>query len=81
MIINKTATKEHALKKAAEYFNVPLADVIAFGDDINDIEMLKTAGIGVAVGNAISAVKEIADYVCGTNDNDGVAVWIEENIL
>jgi len=81
MIINKNATKERALKKAAEYFSIELSGIIAFGDDITDIEMLKTAGIGVAMDNAISAVKESADYICGLNDNGGAAIWIEENIL
>jgi Cof subfamily protein (haloacid dehalogenase superfamily) len=81
MIINKDATKENALKKAAEYFNIPLADVIAFGDDVNDMDMLKTAGIGVAMGNALEKVKDAADYICDTNDNDGIAKWIQEKIL
>ena len=81
MIINKNATKEYALQKAAEYFNISFDDIIAFGDDINDINMLKAAEIGVAVGNAIDRVKEIADYICDTNDNDGVAKWLVENLL
>jgi len=78
MIINKNATKEHALIKASEYFNIPLSDIIAFGDDINDMKMLQTAGIGVAMGNAIDRVKEIADYITETNDNEGVSVWINK---
>jgi Cof subfamily protein (haloacid dehalogenase superfamily) len=81
MILNKNATKEHALKKAAECLDVPLTDVIAFGDDINDIEMLKTAGIGVAMGNAITAVKNIADHITETNDNEGISVWINKYLL
>ena len=51
-------------------------DIIAFGDDYADIGMLKMAGIGVAMGNAIEAVKEIADVVIGTNDEDGIAEWL-----
>jgi len=81
MVVNKNATKEHALMKAAGYFNIPLSGVIAFGDDINDIEMLKTAGIGVAMGNAIAAVKDIADFVTETNDNEGISVWINKYLL
>ena len=76
IIVNKNALKERALLKASEYFNIPLPDIIAFGDDINDIEMLKIAGTGVAMGNASEKVKEAADCVTETNDNDGVAIWI-----
>lgn len=80
-IVNKNATKDNALKKSAELFNIPLTDVIAFGDDINDTEMLKTAGIGVAMGNAVDSLKEIADYITQTNDNDGISVWINNYLL
>jgi Cof subfamily protein (haloacid dehalogenase superfamily) len=81
MVLNRNAAKEHALKKASEWLNIPLSDVIAFGDDINDMEMLKMAGIGVAMGNAIDSVKEIADYVTKTNDNEGISVWINKYLL
>jgi hydroxymethylpyrimidine pyrophosphatase-like HAD family hydrolase len=81
MVLHRNAVKEHALKKAAECFSIPMADVIAFGDDINDMEMLKAAGTGVAMGNAIDSVKEIADYVTETNDNEGIAVWINKYLL
>lgn len=80
IIVNKNATKEKALKHVTEYFKVPLSNVIAFGDDINDIGMLQMAGIGVAMGNAIAAVKEISDYVTNNNDNDGIAEWINKYI-
>ena len=41
---------------------------------------MKKSGIGIAVENAISEVKAVADFICDTNDNDGVAEWIEENV-
>lgn len=81
MIINKNANKEHCLRVIANHFNIPLSDVVAFGDDINDCDMLKAAGIGVAMGNAINDLKEIADYVTETNDNDGISKWITANLL
>jgi len=81
MILNKNATKDHALIKASEYFDIPFSDIIAFGDDINDIEMLRTAGIGVAVGNALDSVKKIADFITETNDNEGISVWIHKYLL
>ena len=81
MILNKNATKENALIKASEFFNVSLTNIIVFGDDINDMEMLKAAGIGVAMGNAIDVVKEIADYITETNDNEGISIWINNHLL
>jgi len=81
MIVHKNARKEQALKKAAEYFNISLSDVIAFGDDVTDGDMLKTAGVGVAMANAREQVKEIADYITETNDNEGIAVWIDKYLL
>ena len=81
IIPHKNAMKESALKKASEYFNIPFADIISFGDDINDMNMLKTSGVGVAMGNAINAVKEAADYITETNDNEGISVWINKYLL
>ncbi len=56
-------------------------EVMAFGDADNDIEMLKYVGVGVAMGNAIAAVKEVADIITEDNEHDGVAVAIEKYIL
>ena len=52
-------------------------DITAFGDDYADIGMLKMAGIGVAMGNAIEEVKKVADIVIGTNDEDGIADYLK----
>jgi Cof subfamily protein (haloacid dehalogenase superfamily) len=81
VITSKKATKDNALHKFAEYFNIAISDVIAFGDDTNDIDMIKTAGVGVAMGNAIDEVKYVADSVCDINDNNGVAKWINNFLL
>jgi Cof subfamily protein (haloacid dehalogenase superfamily) len=81
MVMNKNARKRNAIKDIAHYFGLTLDEVAAFGDDYNDIEMLRDCGIGIAVANAIPEVKAAADYICDTNDNDGVAKWIEERIL
>lgn len=55
--------------------------IIVFGDDYADIGMLELCGIGVAMGNAIDEVKERADIVIGSNDEDGIADFIENEIL
>ena len=77
----KEATKENAIKKFSEISGIPLSDVIAFGDDLPDIGMLKLCGTGVAMGNAVAEVKEAADVVIGTNDEDGIAEYLLKNCL
>jgi len=81
IIINKNAVKERALKKASEWFQIPLCDIIAFGDDVNDIAMLKMAGTGVAMGNAADSVKAAADYITESNDDEGICNWINNNLF
>ena len=78
---DKNADKWHGVKALAVNLGLKFADIAAFGDDHNDVEMLRNCGIGVAVANAIDEVKATADYVCDANDNDGVAKWLEENVL
>ena len=80
-IMHIGATKATAVSALAKYWGISQIDIVAFGDDFNDIEMLRECGIGVAVENAIDEVKVVADFVCDTNDNDGVAKWLEERIL
>lgn len=79
--VNCNAVKWNAVKAVAAYYSMGTKHLIAFGDDINDLEMIKNCGIGIAVDNAVDDVKAVADYICGNNDNDGVAKWIEEKIL
>ena len=55
--------------------------IIGFGDNLNDLPMFAACDLRIAVENAAAEVKASADYICDTNDNDGVAKWIEENIL
>ena len=64
--------KGAALRALAEKLNVPMEETMAFGDNENDLSMLSAAGLSVAMGNATDAVKEKADYVTDTNDEDGV---------
>jgi hypothetical protein len=80
-VSHREATKWEAVRRVAEHFGIPASEVAAFGDDYNDIEMLKECGAGVAVSNAIEEARAAAGYICGSNDSDGVAGWIEENIL
>lgn len=77
----KSATKETAILEVCKACNISTEDIIAFGDDYVDIGMLKLCGKGVAMGNAIDEVKTVADVVIGTNDEDGIAEYLEENYL
>ena len=77
----KGATKEKAIEKLCRHLNISSSKIAAFGDDFNDIGMLKLCGKGVAMENAIEEVKSAAISVCPSNENDGVAKWIEKNLL
>ncbi len=78
---NKDAVKWNALKSVAAHLSIDTKDFVAFGDDYNDMGMISGCGIGVAVANAIEDIKSVANFECDSNDNDGVAKWIEQNIL
>lgn len=71
-IVSQGVSKAHALELVAEMLNIPLADVIAFGDGENDMEIVKMAGVGVAMGNAMPEVLAVADLVTKSNNDDGI---------
>ena len=73
--------KIQAIVELAKLLDIPLDDIVSFGDDVNDMEMLRICGMGVAVSNAVADVKAAADCVAWSNDEEGVAHWIEKNIL
>lgn len=75
------ATKGHALSFLTEYLGLKKEETIAFGDGTNDISMLRQAGTGVAMGNAAPEVLEAADQVTGTNDEDGIASFLDSVIF
>lgn len=68
--------KGKALRFLANYYNVPIQSTMAFGDQFNDLEMIRAAGFGVAVQNAVPELRNAADYVAESNDLDGVAKTI-----
>ena len=76
----KEATKENAIQKACKACGIALRDVAAFGDDVPDIGMLKLCGTGVAMGNAVNLVKAAADIIIGSNDEDGIAQYLENTL-
>ncbi|WHY87731.1 Cof-type HAD-IIB family hydrolase [Neobacillus novalis] len=77
-IIKVGLNKAVGLKKASEYFGIPAERIVAFGDEDNDLEMLEYAGHGIAMGNAIDQVKNIANDVTLTNEEDGVGQYLTD---
>lgn len=77
-ISRKGINKAVGLKKLAEIYNIPKKRIIAFGDENNDLEMIDYAGVGVAMGNAIPELKSIAKHLTKTNEEDGVALFLED---
>lgn len=75
------ANKGQALLDLADRLGVPHEETIAFGDGLNDITMIRAAGIGIAMENAEPAVKAAADWITASCDEDGVAAGIERFVL
>jgi len=80
-ILNKESNKGNGVAMLADYLGIKQEEVICVGDAGNDVHMLKYAGLGVAMGNAFDEIKELADYVTHSNEDDGVAHVIEKFIL
>ena len=79
--MNPAVAKGRALTALANRFNIPMDKVVAFGDSYNDESLLKTAGFGIAMGNAVAPISACADYITATNDENGVAKAIWKLIL
>jgi hypothetical protein len=79
--LHPAVSKGNALKVIAADLNIRPEEIVAFGDNHNDIGMLQFAGLGIAMGNAHEEVKSMADYVTASNAEDGVAKAIEELVL
>ena len=71
-IVAKGSGKDVGIKHYIDKYGIKQEETMAFGDGENDIRMLKFVGIGVALGNAKDALKEIADYVTADIDDDGI---------
>lgn len=72
-IEQKGINKASGLKLTAAYLGYDIADTVAIGDSMNDMEMIRQAGLGIAMGNAMQQVREGADYVTADIDDDGLA--------
>ena len=80
-ITNIKATKMHGIAIIAKLLKLKKQEIIGVGDGYNDYPLLMGSGLKVAMGNAVADLKEIADYIAPSVDDDGVAVTIEKFIL
>jgi hydroxymethylpyrimidine pyrophosphatase-like HAD family hydrolase len=80
-IMSPGNSKWRALSRLIETEGLAPEEVICIGDEINDLEMIRHAGLGVAMGNAIQAVKAVAGYITRSNEEDGVAHVVEQFLL
>ena len=80
-ITEKLASKKDSLEKLCTHLNVDSSNVLAIGDNGYDVEMLKWAGVGVAMKNAVIQAKEVANIICEDNNHDGAAHFLEEYLL
>lgn len=79
--VHPQTNKGFAVKRLADELGIKQEEIMSFGDNGNDLSMIEFANCGVAMGNAISEVKAVADFVTLTNNDDGVAHAIKELIL
>jgi len=80
-LLNMNIDKIDAIEMIAKEKNISLSEIAVFGDSPNDIKMIKNCGTGIAMENAIQEVKNCSKDICGNNNEDGVAKWIEKNIF
>ena len=81
LIAPQGINKFSGVARLAAHAGVELENIVVFGDSLNDLEMIQQIPNSVAVGNARDEVKAAARWVCGTNNDDGVARWLEAHIL
>jgi len=76
-----SATKQHAILEVAKLLKIETHEIIGVGDGYNDFPLLMACGLKVAMGNAVDDLKEIADYIAPSVEEDGVADVIEKFVL
>lgn len=80
-VLPRGASKGAGLHRLLDDMGIKPGEIMAFGDGENDTEMLQMAGFGVAMANAMPALKAVADHITATNDEDGVALAVEQFVL
>lgn len=78
-LMNRAFNKGMAVRRLCQYLDIPVEDTVAFGDSMNDLELLQTAGVSVCMGNGSAGLKEIAGLVCPPVEEDGL-YWAFEKL-
>lgn len=71
-IVLRENSKANGIRRVLDYYHAAPSDIVAIGDSMNDLEMIRFAGLGIAMGNAMQAVRNAADYVAKDIDDDGL---------
>jgi hypothetical protein len=79
--LSRDASKWSALLHLADLWGIDRREIVAVGDDMNDVPMIRGAGLGVAMGHAPDAVKAVADHVTRDEENDGLARFVDDVLL
>lgn len=77
-IMHPVVSKWNGIQFLMKRLNISEKRIITFGDDYNDMEMIMNCGLGVAVGNAVDAIKKTANHTTLSNDDDGVATFLDQ---
>lgn len=72
-LIPSQGSKARGIREICDSLNIDISQVAAFGDGLNDIDMLKSVGLGIAMGNACEELKAVADYITDDIDRQGIA--------
>ncbi|MCE5328921.1 Cof-type HAD-IIB family hydrolase [bacterium] len=81
LVLNSEADKFLAVRKIMDIYNIKKDELLAIGDSNNDLEIVKFAGIGVAMGNSVKDLKKVADYIVPDNDRNGFAFAVNNYVL
>ncbi|MFB5662224.1 HAD family hydrolase [Alteribacillus sp. HJP-4] len=80
-LVPKDVSKWHTIRMLLRNYGIHPAEVISFGDGPNDVQMLQSSGIGVAMGNACDELKQVADAITLHHEQDGIAHFLENTVL
>lgn len=80
-VVHGNATKQYGVYEIAKTLNIKTHEIIGIGDGYNDFAMLMACGVKIAMGNAVRELKDIADFIAPSLEEDGVATVIEKFIL
>lgn len=80
-VLSPMANKGNGIYQLSKILNINKKDIISFGNDLNDISMFKNSEIGIAVSNSEEIILNLADEITLSNEEDGVAIWLQNNII